>query len=92
MTKIATNEAVVSSLSKEMVQATQEVNFSLKKSISYSNSQAATTLKSCLSDIKEATQEFQTGVDTDVKNLKKFMKLLRKPIKNGGSTNHESTK
>lgn len=78
MTKIATNEVVVSSLSKEMVQATQEVNFSLKKSISYSNSQAATTLKSCLSDIKEATQEFQTGVDTDVKNLKKIHEAIKK--------------
>ncbi|SBO17043.1 hypothetical protein [Carnobacterium divergens] len=38
MTKITTNETVVSSLSKEMLQATQEVNVSLKKSISYSSS------------------------------------------------------
>lgn len=78
MTKIATNETVVSSLSKEMVQATQEVNFSLKKSISYSNSQAVTTLKSCLSDMEKATQEFQTGVDTDVKNLKKIHEAIKK--------------
>lgn len=78
MTKIATNETVVSSLSKGMVQATQEVNFSLKKSISYSNSQAVTTLKSCLSDMKKATQEFHTGVDTDVKNLKKIHDAIKK--------------
>ncbi|MPQ22782.1 DUF3130 family protein [Carnobacterium divergens] len=78
MTKITTNETVVSSLSKEMLQATQEVNVSLKKSISYSNSQAVTTLKFCLSDRKKATQEFQTGVDTDVKNLKKIHEAIKK--------------
>ena len=78
MTKITTNEAVVSSLSKEMLQATQEVNFSLKKSISYSNSPVVTTLKACLSDMKKATQEFHTGVDTDVKNLKKIHEAIKK--------------
>lgn len=76
--QVSTNGEVVSTLIKGMKQPVKEVDFSLKNSISYSNSVAVSKLKSCLSTLKKGTKEFKKDVEVDVGNLVKIHEAIQK--------------
>lgn len=76
--KIATNSEIVSTITKAMLESSSHVLFNVKREISYSKSVSVTKLSQCIRDMKKATQEFQTGIDTDVKNLKKIHEAIKK--------------
>lgn len=76
--QVSTNEEVVSTLTKGMKQPVKEVDFSLKNSISCSNSVAVSKLKSCLSTLKKGTKEFKKDVEVDVGNLVKIHEAIQK--------------
>lgn len=80
--KITTNSAVVSAVTKAMLESSSHVSFAPKRTISYSHSIAVTKLSNVLSDMNKATLEFSSTIKKDVGNLVKIHEAIKKTDEN----------
>ncbi|MBO0472849.1 hypothetical protein IGL98_002482 [Enterococcus sp. DIV0840] len=69
MTKISTDQGVVSDITNKFTSSLSDVSFSSKKSFSFSQSSAASGLKSSLSSLSSSISNFESYASSDVGKL-----------------------
>lgn len=78
MTEISTDQGVVSNLMNQFTSSLSDVSFSPKKSFSFSQSSAASGLKSSLTSLSSSISNFESYASSDVQKLMTIHQAIEK--------------
>lgn len=78
MTKISTDQGIVSEITNKFTSSLSDVSFSQKKSFSFSQSSAASGLKSSLSSLSSSISNFESYASSDVQKLTTIHQAIEK--------------
>ncbi|WP_086313793.1 hypothetical protein A5821_001333 [Enterococcus sp. 7F3_DIV0205] len=78
MTKISTDQGIVSEITNKFTSSLSDVSFSQKKSFSFSQSSAASGLKSSLSFLSSSISNFESYASSDVQKLTTIHQAIEK--------------
>ena len=84
MTGISTDQGVVSNLTNQFTSSLSDVSFSTKKSFSFSQSSAASGLKSSLTSLSSSISNFESYASSDVQKLMTIHQAIEKAERGKG--------
>lgn len=84
MTEISTDKGVVNDLTNQFSEILSDLDFSQKKLFSFSQSSAASGLKSSLSSLSSSISNFESYASSDVKKLTTIHQAIEKAERGKG--------